>query len=399
MTTHNTKNRRGWQNSAFLSIGLRPLFFMAALWAALAMGLWVAMLSGSIVLPTRFDPVSWHVHEFLFGYLGAVIAGFLLTAVPNWTGRKPLIGAKLAALSALWVLGRLAILFSAVLPLWMVPIADGAFLVLLWCVVLREIVAGQNWRNTPVLALIGVLILANIVFHLEADIRGTAAQGIGLRLGISAALILIAIIGGRIIPSFTRNWLIKRGATKLPTPPMQRIDKVTLLVTGPALLAWTFVPDAFLTGVALILMAVMNVWRLSRWQSLHTVSEPLVWVLHIAYFFIPLGALTTAVAIFHPQIMTQAAAIHVWTTGAIGLMTVGVMTRATLGHTGRSLHAGTATTIFYLALVLSVFTRLCADLAPTERAHLLNASASLWIACFVGVAVVYGPLLLRHQQA
>lgn len=399
MTEVGKTPRQRWLDCAFLSVGLRPMFLAAALWAVLAMCLWVAMLSGFLDLPTRFDPISWHSHEFLFGYLSAVIAGFLLTAVPNWTGRPALAGWKLAALVDLWVLGRLATMFSSVLPLWMGAAADIAFLVLLWFVVLREIMAGKNWRNAPVLILIGLLILANAIFHWEASLGEFAAQGIGLRLGLSAILALIAMIGGRIIPTFTRNWLVKQGAKKLPVQPMQGFDKITLLATGPALLSWTFAPENPVTAMALILIAVMHIYRLFRWQGQYTLSEPLVWVLHLAYALIPLGALTVAFAIFRPQIITQAAAIHIWTAGAIGLMTIAVMTRATLGHTGRSLHAGAGTTLLYVAIVLSVVARVCADLVPDERTHLLNASALLWMVCFIGFAVIYGPPLLRPTRS
>ena len=266
MKTTTAEQMRQWRGPAVLSFGFRPLFSLAALWAAVAMAMWIAMLSGLMELPTRFDPVTWHAHEFLFGYLSAVIAGFLLTAVPNWTGRLPVVGWSLAGLALLWVMGRVAIAMSAALPVWLVVAADICFLATLWGVVLREIVAGKNWRNLPVLGLVGVLIFANLVFHYEAAQGDYAAQGFGLRLGLSVALMLVCLIGGKIIPSFTRNWLTKRSATNLPTPPMQRFDKITLAATAASLLAWTAAPAHPLVGLALP-AGRPCLWLLPDWRS------------------------------------------------------------------------------------------------------------------------------------
>jgi uncharacterized protein involved in response to NO len=389
---------RQWAGPAILSFGFRPLFLLASVWAGFAMVIWIAMLSDLVDLPTRFDPVTWHSHEFLFGYLSAVIAGFLLTAVPNWTGRMPVVGWNLAGLAALWIIGRIAIAVSTALPVWLVTLADIAFLATLWLVVLREIVAGKNWRNLPVLALVGVLIGANLLFHFEAANGDYAAQGYGLRLGTSVVLILVSLIGGKIIPSFTRNWLVQQKADALPTPPMQRYDKVTLVLTILTFLTWTIAPTLPLLAVALLGISVLHLVRLWRWKGTSTGSEPLVWVLHVAYAFIPLGAFLNAIAILAPDIIAQATALHVWTAGAIGLMTVAVMTRASLGHSGKPLHAGRATTLIYVSLILSVFAREAADFASDFRMTLLNASGFLWLGCFVGFAVTYGPMLMRPKQ-
>ena len=393
MTQTTAEQMRRWQGPAILSFGFRTMFMLAGLWAVLAMGLWVAMLTDLIDLPTRFDPVTWHTHEFLFGYLSAVIAGFLLTAVPNWTGRLPVVGWHLAGLAALWVLGRVAVLMSIHLPVWAVISADLSFLLVLWAVILREIVAGKNWKNLPVLVLVGVLTLANLVFHLEFAGGAYAPHGFGLRLALSAVLVLVVLIGGKIIPSFTRNWLAKQGATRLPTPPMQRFDKATLVVTIMVLLSWTTAPDARLTGVALLVMAILHAVRLARWQGITTGAESLVWVLHAAYAFVPLGGALNALAILAPNALSQAAAIHVWTAGAIGLMTLAVMTRASLGHSGRDLHATRATTLAYCALIASVMTRVLADVMFDLRSVFLDASGTLWIVAFATFVIAYGPML------
>ena len=385
------------QGLAFLSIGLRPFFLLATLWAASAMVLWLAMITGHLTLPTRFDPVSWHAHEFLFGYVGAVLAGFLLTAVPNWTGGAPLKGARLAGLALLWAIGRLAVAVSVGLPVAAVIIADLAFMVVLLLVILNAIAASKNWQNLPVVALIGVVILANLMFHLDAAGGDVAAYGVGLRLGLGSILLLVTLIGGRIIPSFTRNWLVKRGETELPASPMQRFDKVAIVFTILAFLGWSVAPLAIVSGAALILIAALHTVRLWRWKGYLTTSEPLVWVLHVAYGFVPLGAALNGVAILTPDVMSPATALHVWMAGAIGLMTVAVMTRAALGHTGQTLRAGMTTTLLYLSLILSVFARAAADLLPVFYDTLLYVSAILWIGCFAGFVLRYGPLLIRAK--
>ncbi|MCL4675813.1 MAG: NnrS family protein, partial [Pararhodobacter sp.] len=236
MTATTAQQMRAWRGPAILTFGFRPFFFGGATWAALAMALWVPMLSGHLTLPTAFDPVSWHAHEVLFGYLGAVIAGFLMTAVPNWTGRLPIVGWRLGALAALWLSGRLVVLVSVALPASLVAVVDLAFPVALAYAIGREIVAGKNWRNLIVLAMLTVFALGNLVFHIEAAQGGYAAQGYGFRLGLGAGILMIGVIGGRIIPSFTRNWLAKRGPGRLPVPPMQKFDRVALAVLAAALL-------------------------------------------------------------------------------------------------------------------------------------------------------------------
>ena len=391
---------RAWRGPAILTFGFRPFFFGGAVWAALAMVLWVPMLSGAITLPTAFDPVSWHAHEFLFGYLSAVFAGFLLTAVPNWTGRLPIVGWPLGALAALWLAGRIAVAFSTMLPPLAVAIIDLAMPVTLGIVLAREIIAGKNWGNLIVLAMLSVFVLANALFHWEAANGAYAAQGYGLRLGLGAGVMMVAGVGGRIVPSFTRNWLSKRGPGRLPTPPMRRFDKAALLLLVAAILLWVVLPDHPLTGLALLVAGVAHIGRLTRWAGYRTASEPLVAVLHIAYAFVPIGTLAIGAEILWPgSIGTPAAAQHFWMAGTLGLMTLAVMTRATLGHTGQPLAAGPATIGIYAAVIVSVLARVGAGVWPSAATWLYDLAGLAWIVAFGGFALVYGPLLLRLPAA
>lgn len=388
---------RAWTGPAILTYGFRPFFLGGAIWAALAMALWVLTLEGRISLPTAWDPVGWHAHEFLFGYLGAIVAGFLLTAVPNWTGRLPIVGWPLCGLFVLWLLGRLAVLISSGLPATAVAAADLAFLVTLAAVITREIVRGRNWRNFIVLAMLAVLIAGNAIFHWEAAREDDAARGYGLRLGLAAAILMIAVIGGRVVPSFTRNSLVKRGLGRLSIPPMQSFDKLALMALVGTLLLWVALPSTAASGAALILAAGLHFWRLARWAGARTWTEPLVLVLHAGYAFVPLGALLLGAAILRPDVVDPAAAQHLWMAGAIGLMTLAVMTRATLGHTGRVLTAGRGTQAIFVALVLAMAFRLLGAAFPTFASTLHALSGLAWIAAFGGFCAVYGLALLTAR--
>jgi uncharacterized protein involved in response to NO len=281
------------------------------------------------------------------------------------------------------------------LPPLVVAVADLAMPVALGLVLAREIVAGKNWRNLIILGMLAVFTFANGLFHWEAATGAYAAQGYGLRLGLGTAVMMIAVIGGRVVPSFTRNWLVKRAAGRLPTPPMQRFDKAALLAMLIALLLWVVLPDHLVTGVALLLAGFAHAVRLARWAGYRTGQEPLVTVLHIAYGFVPLGSLAIGAEILWPGTFGAASAQHLWMAGAIGLMTLAVMTRATLGHTGQPLMAGAATVAIYVAMMVAVLARFGAGYWPSDAAWLHNVAGLGWIVAFGGFVVVYGPLLLR----
>ncbi|MCT8160168.1 NnrS family protein [Pseudoruegeria sp. SHC-113] len=393
MTQTSSSQRRAWQGPALFSHGFRPFFFFAALWALIAMALWIAMLAGRLDLPTRFDPISWHAHAFLVGYLGAVLGGFLLTAVPNWTGRLPVVGLPLAWLTVLWGLGRVAGLVSLGLPGWLFMALDLGSLLVLAGFLAREIIAGKNWRNLVMLVLLLAFITGAALFDLAA-LRGEAAyQGAGFRLLMGTAILMIAVIGGRIVPSFTRNWLVQQKDPARPAPPMQRFDKAALLALVAALGLWLF--DSPLAGPALLAAGLAHLVRLARWQGLHTSREPLLLILHLAYAFVPLGALALGAALIAEE--PTGTALHIWTAGAVTLMTVAVMTRATLGHTGHALHAGKATVALYACLLGAMAARLVAGLGLGDAHLLYSLSGVLWIAGFGGFLMLYGPMLLRPR--
>ncbi|MDQ7262922.1 NnrS family protein [Paracoccus sp. PS-1] len=390
-----SERMRNYRGPVLFSYGFRPFFLLSALWAALAMAIWVAMLGGAEILPLAFDPFSWHAHEFLYGYLAGVIAGFLLTAVPNWTGRLPVMGAPLAGLVGLWLLGRVAVAVSGLIDWRLVMLADLALGLALLAFLAREVLRGRNWRNLPVLALLGLFTAGNALFHIEAARGGAAFEGLGMRLGLAAALILIALIGGRIIPSFTRNWLAARGAGRLPAA-FGRGDGAVLGLTALTLAGFVAAPDASAMPWLMLACGAAHLWRLARWQGVQTGAEPLLWVLHLAYALLALGFWAEAAAGF--GLLAAAPARHVWLAGTIGLMTLAVMSRASLGHSGRALHAGRGTTALYLALLGSVALRLLAGLLPAQ-VWLLHLSGTLWLLAFGGFALLYLPVLAGPKIA
>lgn len=379
---------------ALLSYGFRPFFLLGSVWAGVEVLAWLPMFYGELSVATAFSPRDWHVHELLFGYMPAVVAGFLLTAIPNWTGRLPLQGTPLLVLVLAWLAGRFAVTFSADLGWIGAAIVDCSFLVLMVAAVAREIVAGKNWRNLKIVALLALLSVGNLVFHIEAHFEGIATYA--TRLGIAAVVMLIMVVGGRIIPSFTRNWLMRRPAGRLPIP-FDRYDGACLVLSGAALALWVAAPWDPPTGATMIAAAAANAVRLGRWAGERTFADRLVLILHIGFAFVPLGFLLGGLSAL--DIAAPSAGIHAWTAGAFGVMTLAVMSRATLGHTGRALVASPALQVVYAAATIAALARICAVLHPAWGSALLLVAALGWAAAFLGFAILYGPLFCRPKRS
>jgi uncharacterized protein involved in response to NO len=391
MRSENDRHDRLMRLPPVLRGGFRPFFFLGALWAVTVVALWLLALTGTITLPTYLDPLAWHRHEMLFGYLGGIIAGFLMTAIPNWTGRLPISGARLAGLTGLWIAARLALLFSAFIGALPAIALDVGFLATLAFVAAREVLAAKN-RNLPVVVAVGLFGIADALDHAEA-LGAAVPTGLGWRLGFAVVLMLVALIGGRIIPSFTRNWLSKQGtAQNLPTQP-GRFDLATLATTGAALFAWAALPDAATSGVLLIAAGLLQVIRLARWSGLRTWREPLVLILHIAYLWLPLGLLLLGASRF-VWCIPRSSAVHALAAGAMASMTLAVMTRATLGHTGRELRADWATQAIYLLVTLGAVVRFAAPMLPLDYIAMVALAGLLWGGAFLLYLLSYGPKLL-----
>jgi uncharacterized protein involved in response to NO len=386
---------RAHTGPAVLSYGFRPFFLLGALWAALVVAIWLPVLEGSVTLPTAFSPLEWHVHELVFGYVPAIVAGFLLTAVPNWTGRLPVTGAPLLTLVMLWCAGRVAVLLSGVIGMAGAAAVDLVFLAALVGVVAREIVAGGNLHNLKVLVLVGLLLVGNAVFHAEAMLAH-GGSGYGTRIGIGAIVLLIVLIGGRIVPSFTRNWLARERPGRLPAP-FGRFDVLCIAAAAAAIAGWIAVPQALPTAVLAGGAGLLHAVRLGRWAGVRTAGEPLVLVLHAGYAFVPVGFALLALSIAAPGLVVTSGALHGWTVGAIGTMTLAVMTRASLGHTGRALAATPAIRAIYAAILIAASARVLGAFG-IWRETLLMLSAAAWVAAFAGFAASFGPMLLGRAR-
>jgi uncharacterized protein involved in response to NO len=386
---------RDYQGPALLSYGFRPFFLLGSLYSGLSMMLWMPQFYGELELATHFSPVDWHVHELFFGYLSAVVTGFLFTAVPNWTGRMPIQGIPLLCLVLLWLAGRFTVTFSAFIG-WLPAMAvDLAFLSAITLVIGSEIMAGKNWRNLKVLLPLLVLLAANTGFHLEVQFAGTS--DISRRLAMAAAITLIMLIGGRIIPSFTHNWLVRENPGRLPVP-FNRFDLFSIAVGVAALAAWIASPSGSPVGVLMALAALVHLARLSRWAGDRTLRDPLVAVLHVAYLFIPAGFALLALAVFQPDNVPAIAGVHALGAGAIGCMTLSVMVRATLGHTGQALKAGIAEKLVFASVIIAALARIAAALDLGQIDLMLHIAAFGWFIAFAGFAAVYAPLFLKPRR-
>ena len=385
---------RAHAGPAILTGGFRPFFLFGAMWAAIAVVLWIPMFEGHFALPSAFSALDWHVHELLYGYAAAAVAGFLLTAIPNWTGRLPVVGRPLGLLVALGGAGRIAVLISAVIGAWAAAAIDVGFLVVLTALTGREVWTGKNWRNLRVVGLVALFAVGNLVFHVEAVTRGTASYG--QRIGIAAAVVLIALIGGRIVPSFTMNWLRPRGPGAMPVP-FARFDAVVIAASSVALAAWVVLPDHRATGAGLVAAGVLQAVRLWRWAGWRTAGEKLVLVLHVAYLFVPVGFLLLGGVILGVVPMLASAALHAWTVGAIGMMTLAVMTRASLGHTGRQLTANRVVQVIYLGAFVATVARIAMGMGRAEFVFLHLALVG-WLVAFAGFAFAYFPILTRPRR-
>jgi uncharacterized protein involved in response to NO len=375
------------------SYGFRPFFLGGAAWALVAMVLWSMAMSGLIDVGGDYGARAWHAHEMLFGFTSAVVSGFLLTAVPNWTGRLPVSGPPLISLFLLWAAGRAALLFPGVLGLVPSVLLESAFLPTMLVVCVREIVAGRKWADLKVVAGLGAIAAANACFHYE-NIAGDGPD-LSPRLALAGLTMMIVIVGGRILPSFTRNWLSKAGQTDFPVP-YNGFDRNVILLTIPALGSWLFFPDSMATALLAAIAAAAHAARLWRWRGWTTLKEPLVTVLHLAYGFIPLGF--AAIAASAAGLMDGTSALHVLTVGTVAMMMMAVMTRATRGHTGRELAASPTTCVSYGALFACALTRPLSAFIPEHLPAIYSLAAILWIAAFALFLAEYGPMLVARRR-
>ena len=377
----------------------RPLFLLATLYAIAVVPLWVAAWLGYLPMPTSLrTPTWWHAHEMIYGFAGAAIGGFALTAVATWTKRPPISGLALMILSALWLIARVLFVLPFASLLAPAIAADLGYGVLLFLLMSREVIAVRSQRNYKVLLILGLLPVTNALF-LFGMTRNASWTMTALLAGLWLVVLLINLIGGRVIPGFTRNWMKrqlmeqKREPATLP-PLFDRFDLFTTwLMVAFAILHVLGAPSRWTAVVGLITSVLLFI-RLTRWQGIHTGGEPLVWVLHVAFSWLPLAFLFLAFA--ELGMLPRSAGIHALTSGAITTMVIAIAGRAALGHTSRPLESHPVLTAAYVLITIAAICRVAATIGPGARA-LLVLSAGAWFFGFVCFAWRYVPILTQGR--
>ena len=376
---------------SLLASGFRPTFLAAGIAALLLIPIWVLIWGYGVPLPSGWPPTLWHAHEMIFGFVAAAIAGFLLTAVPSWTGQRGFAGAPLLILTLLWLSARVLI---ATASAWLAPavlLTDVAFLVLLGIVIAPPLLRSGN-RNVVLLLVLALLATCNATFHWALMQHDPTLAFRSVLLAIDIALLLVTIIGGRIIPTFTGNALRASGSTVLiRTWPM--IGPLTIAAMAAVILVDLLWRDSRAAGVLAAVVAVLQAVRMLQWRSLATLRSPIVWVLHLGYVWLPVGFALKALAILE-GFATSAFWLHALTIGALATMILAVMTRAALGHTGRPLVVEPAIALGYLLLLGAALVRVFGlGLLNLSYATVILVSATCWTLAFGVFIYVYAPIL------
>ena len=378
-----------------LEYGFRPFFLLAGIWAAAVIIVWGSALAGFAPLEPGPGLLFWHSHEMLFGFAAAAMSGFLLTAVPSWTGGQPIQGWRLGCFVAFWLAGRIGIAAAPWLGMVVAAILDLAFLTLMALYLFNEIRRSGNWRNLPVAVLITLFAASNWLVHWQA-LGGDAPVVDGHRLAVLTLALLLALIGGRIVPSFPFNWLRRNGIETSPAK-VGLIDKLAIGLLILTVVAVISAPQSPLTGALAVLTAVLHLARLLRWRGWQTLREPLVWVLHLGYLWLVAGLLLLGAAGLG-GLVPENAALHALTMGAFGTMISAVMTRASLGHTGRALHAGPGTLAIYILVTLAAAARVSAPFLEEQAASMLGFAALCWAGGFGLFSVLYFRVLTGPRR-
>jgi len=389
---------KGYQGPALLAAGYRIFFLSAALWAVTSLVLWLLYISSMAgELGGSQNMLAWHAHELVYGYGGAVVAGFALTAIPNWTGRTPIRGFELGLLFAPWLIARI----SAVMLLYGFDtdapraVAETGFFGLFVLFATREVVAGKNWRNLKVVGLFLVLAIAAVAAnfsHFEVIQTGI----LGWQMGLLVLLLLICVIGGRIIPAFTGNWMRQQGHTTLPTM-FGKFDVLAIAAAVAVLVAYSTGAHGQYLAVAAGLTGALHFVRLMRWRGWQTLASPIVVVLHVSYLWVPIGFLL--MAFWAMGWVSDIAALHAWSVGGIGSTTLAVMTRASLGHSGLPLKDSAVLTTIYAAINVAALTRVLAGVWYDYYELFLSLSGVMWCGAFLLFVGKFAPVFFKKTDA
>ncbi len=372
---------------ALWSLGFRPFYLLASIFAALSIPLWALQFGGWLAHPYLNGPM-WHAHEMLFGFTQAVIVGFLLTAGSNWSRRPTLTGLPLALLAALWLAGRVLVLTPWA---WAAAIVNVAFPLAAALALAIPFAASGNRRNYFFVGLLLLLAGAELGLHLQALGLALAPGWLGIGLALDVVLFILCVMGGRVIPMFTNNGVPGASATRYSVVEQLALGSVLLLLAADVLQL-----DGGWVALLALAGALAHALRWWLWKPWRVGRVPLVWVLHLAYAWIPVHLALRAVA--QLGYATPSAAIHALTAGAAGGLIIGMMTRTAKGHTGRPLQADRWDTSCYVLVALAATVRVAVPLLlPAWTLHAVTCAAALWSAAFLLYAVRYWPVLTRSR--
>jgi len=373
------------------ALGFRPFFLLAGALPVVIMPLWLMLWLDLWPLPNYYDPVTWHAHEMLYGYAVAVIAGFLLTAAHNWTDLPTLSGAPLAGLAGLWLLARLMPLFPNLSPEALIAFIDLAFLPALMLAVAIPLVRRGKWQKTGLLVILAIMVWGNALIHAAMLVGDPALARRGLYIGLYAVVFLIVVLGSRVIPSFIRNAL--PGAEPVCRVPIEIVSITAFIATATAQICDA---SASLTGTVAGVAAVSNAIRLAGWYDARIWCAPLLWILYLAYAWLVLGLALTAMGAF--GLLPSSLAVHALTVGTISAMTLGMMARVSLGHSGRAMRAAPLTAAMFYLVNFAAFSRVAGPwLLPAYAIPVTVLSGVLFTVSTLCFVWVYGPILLSPR--
>jgi uncharacterized protein involved in response to NO len=381
---------------ALFAHGFRPFFLMAALVAPVAIGVWALTLAGFALPDGPLPPMRWHAHEALGGFVAAAMIGFLMTAIPSWTGRRGYSGAPLIGLATVFLAARFAMLPGSPVPIGIAALLALAPLPATILLVLPALLKAKAPRlfGPPALVLVfwsgQVMMLAE-----EAGWWTSPGWAVGQLLMADTALLLVVLIGGRIVPSFTLNAL-RRTARPAEARPLPGVDRAAILAVAAVALVDLAAPGSVWAGLTAAIAAALVALRLSRWHGLRTLRWPILWVLHLAYALIPLALTVKAIALLAGAPWASAW-LHLQMAGAVALMVIAVMSRATLGHTGNVLVAAPGAVAAYVLLLSAALLRAFCNLAGVNALAVLMVAALCWVTAFVLFLSTYAPMLLRPR--
>lgn len=383
--------KAGARKTSLLGLGFRPFFLLAGVGAIVLMGIWLHSWPGGVAgAGAYYGPVVWHAHEMLFGYAAAVVAGFLLTAVPNWTGQPTPSGWPLGALAGLWLAGRILPWFAGV-PVSIVAVVDLAFLPCLAWALVKPLWAGRNRANRWFVPLLLGMALANALVHAQAIGYATTTAMPGIFAMLDLVIALLILVGGRIMPFFTEKAI--PGAAPRRYGLVERFG--VLLPIAMAVLHSLQMPGAWVGAIALVAGLLQGV-RLWGWHDRRVWRIPILWVLYAGYGWLALGLLLFGLS--ELGLFQQSLAIHALTIGALGVFPLGMMTRVALAHTGRAVRSPLPVTIGFLVINLAVLARVLSPiLVPSRYLDWVFLAGVLWILGFLVFAVVFTPVLIKAR--